>query len=214
MRSISPAWGVVVALVLAQIGLAEGVARRAGERSVTYVFTPMVDVVPGGVPLTAGEASDLAAQARNQVDARDIQKAYGRLGSTISLDDLLRGVEGLEASGALSDEQRERVRAVLTDAQADHAAVVAVQEEILALEAVVSTQVEALLAALPPETRARVEQRVGASAGPKRTPGGPPSGGNPSRGPAGGPPSGSPGGSSPGSASPGAPAAPPPGDAR
>ena len=41
---------------------------------------------------------NLAADARSQVDARDIQQAYARMGSTISLDDLLRGVESLDGN--------------------------------------------------------------------------------------------------------------------
>ncbi|MDP2309601.1 MAG: hypothetical protein Q8P18_26510 [Pseudomonadota bacterium] len=144
-------------LAIGQAALAHVATTRAVERSVTYVFTPLVDVVPGGVPLSAGEAAELSADVRNQVDARDIQQAYARLGSTISLDDLLRGVEGLEASGSLAGPQRERVRAALARAQADHAAVYAVQEEILTLEADLARQGEALLTALPAETRARIE---------------------------------------------------------
>lgn len=167
MRAPSTPWVLIGVLAVAQAGLAHLATTRAAERSVTYVFTPLVDVVSGGVPLSAGEAADLAADTRNQVDARDIQQAYARLGSTISLDDLLRGVEGLEASGSLTGPQRERVRAVLAQAQADHAAVYAVQEEILALEADLGRQAEALLAALSEETRAKVE----AASGSQPTPG-------------------------------------------
>ncbi|MES2639089.1 MAG: hypothetical protein V4850_06385 [Myxococcota bacterium] len=173
MRVPSAPWVLVGVLALAQVASAQVATSRVAARSVTYVFTPLVDVVPGGVPLSGGEAADLAAGARNQVDARDMQQAYARLGSTISLDDLLRGVEGLEASGALTGPQRDRVRRVLTQASADHAAVYAVQAEILTLEADLARQSEALLAALPAETRARIDTTKGA-------PGRSPSSGSPS----------------------------------
>jgi hypothetical protein len=102
---------------------------------VTYVFTPMVDVVPGGAPLSAGEAARVAEDLRTQVDARDIQQAYARMGSTMSLDDLLRGVENLPAAGVPLDATQTRaVGDVLLRARADHDDMRAVQSEILDLE--------------------------------------------------------------------------------
>jgi hypothetical protein len=213
-----PAWLVVAILAFVHVALAQGVAARAGGAPVTYVFTPLVDVVPGGVPVSAGEAAALAAEAKNRVDARDIQQAYARLGSTISLDDLLRGVEEIEAGAApLDAAQRATVQEVLRRAQADHAAVSAVQAEILDLEADLAAQVEAILVALPPETRARVEARAQADApskgaGPRPPgapggPGGPTPPGAPGTAPPGAP--GAPGAAPP--AAPGAPAAAPPG---
>ncbi len=167
-------WIAVVGLAVAQIVLAQVATERAQARAVTYVFTPLVDVVPGGVPLSASEATLLAAEARNQVDARDIQRAYARLGSTLSLDDLLRGVASLEGTdAALGVEQRVRVRTILERARADHAAVLAVQEEILRDEATLSQLVAELLAALPAEARSRVEARVQAEAGASRSAGAP-----------------------------------------
>ena len=167
-------WSAVVCLALAQVVLAQVATERARARAITYVFTPLVDVVPGGVPLSAGEATPLAAEARNQVDARDIQQAYARLGSTLSLDDLLRGVESLDGTDdALEAGQRVRVRTILDRAKADHAAVLAVQDEILRGEAALTQLVHELLAALPPEARSRVQARVQAEAGASR-PAGPP----------------------------------------
>jgi hypothetical protein len=220
-----PAWLVVTILALVHVALARGVAARAGGAPVTYVFTPLVDVVPGGVPVSAGEAAALAAEAKNRVDARDIQQAYARLGSTISLDDLLRGVEEIEAGATpLDAAQRAKVHEVLRRAQADHAAVSAVQAEILDLEADLAVQVEGILAALPPETRARVEARARADApakgaGPRppgapgglgaptqpSAPGGP---GAPTQPSAPGGPGAPPAPGSPGAAPPAAPAAP------
>ena len=159
-------WNVVAALAGVHLVLAALVARRAAESPLTYVFTPLVDVVPGGVPLSAGEAATLAAEAKNQVDARDIQKAYARMGSVLSLDDLLRGVEAIDAgSTALSDGQRTAVRGILDAAREKHQAVVAVQTEILDLERSLDGQAASVLAQLPGETRARVEARARASGG-------------------------------------------------
>lgn len=199
-----PAWIACAALAVVHIVVSHATTGPA-HAEVTYVFTPLVDVVPGGVPLTAGEAASLSAEAKNRVDARDIQEAYARMGSTISLDDLLRGVEGLEGGAhALSSGQRERIGAVLEAAKADHAAVLAVQEEILELEGALGRDVEAVLAALPEADRARLLARVGSGDGPARKgapmgPGGRPgpgSGGPPSGGmgapPSGAPPSGAP----------------------
>jgi hypothetical protein len=91
------------------------------------------------------------------VDARDIQKAYARLGSNVSLNDLLDGFALIEPT--LSAGQRTRIAAVLTGAREKHRAVYAVQDEILRLEADLDRQVDAILTALPPETRARVEAK-------------------------------------------------------
>lgn len=148
-------WSVVVVLGALQVALSAGTLAR-GHGGVTYVFTPLVDVVPGGVPLSAGEASDLASEAKNQVDARDIQRAYARLGSTISLDNLLRGVDALED---LTPAQEVRVATILTRATSDHRAVRAVQGEILDLEAGLDRQGQEILALLPEEARRRVGSR-------------------------------------------------------
>lgn len=148
-------WVVVAALALVQVGLAwRAQTRPAG---VTYVFTPLVDVVPGGLPLDAAEASELKAEAKNAVDARDIQKAFARLGSNLSLVDLLRGVETLDD---LTPDQRRRIGDVLTAAKRDHDAVVAVQREILDLERQLDGQVQGVMAALTPEQQAAVRAKA------------------------------------------------------
>ncbi|MFZ5480903.1 MAG: hypothetical protein ACOZNI_29350 [Myxococcota bacterium] len=119
----------VAALALAAANLALAGAGWARARPVTYVFTPLVDVVPGA--LDGAEAAALQAGAKHHVDARDMRDAYARLGSTLNLADLLAGVESLED---LSQAQRARLAAILDGARADHAAVVEVQREILDLE--------------------------------------------------------------------------------
>jgi hypothetical protein len=142
--------------VLATLATMRGDARRT-----TYVFTPLVDVVPGGAPLTGVEAADLAADAKNKVDARDIQQAFARMGSNISLNDLLEGVEALETSDTpLSPAQKQAIGKILEQARADHDAVWAVQGEILTLESEIDRETADILAALGPEQRARVEAKL------------------------------------------------------
>lgn len=149
-------WIVVALLGAVHLALSTYVAARSA-RSPTYVFTPLVDVVPGGVPLTGEEASQLTADAKNKVDARDIQKAYARMGSNVSLNDLLDGFTYIEPT--LSEAQRTAIAGVLTRAQEQHRAVYAVQGEILTLEADIDRQVTSILATLPADTRARVDAR-------------------------------------------------------
>ena len=156
MSSPSAPWLVVALLSLAQAGLAWATWGRARGSGTTYVFTPLVEVVPGGVPLDGVEAEALLADTRHRVDQREIQKAYGRLGSTLDLDTLLRGVEGLDAAGRpLTDAQRRRIGEVLEAASADHARLVEVQGRILDLEARIGLHVGRVLEALPPDVRAR-----------------------------------------------------------
>jgi hypothetical protein len=126
---------LLAVLALLQVVLSALVLRAGVPAGVTYVFTPMVDVVPGGAPLSAGEAAAVANDLRTQVDARDIQQAYARMGSTMSLDDLLRGVEGLPDAGVpLSAGQAQAVGDLLRQARTDHDAMRSVQAEILDLE--------------------------------------------------------------------------------
>jgi hypothetical protein len=132
----------IAVLALAAMNLALAGAGWARARPVTYVFTPLVDVVPGAVD--GPEAAALEAGAKHRVDARDMQDAYARLGSTMSLDDLLRGVEALDD---LSAGQKARIGEVLARAKADHAAVVDVQREILDLERRLDAEVASLSSA-------------------------------------------------------------------
>jgi hypothetical protein len=150
-------WVVLAVLAIAEVALAWQSWDQARREHVVYVMTPMVDVVPGGAPLTGEEATALSASLRTQVDARDMQSAYAWLGSTLSLDDLLRGVELLDTSDhPLDPIQRERVRLVLTGAQAQHEEILTVQRDILADEAAIDADVAAVLALLPPDVAARV----------------------------------------------------------
>ena len=154
MRS---AWIMVTLLVLAEVLLSWVAWDDARKEHVVYVATPLVDVVPGGAPLSQAEATALTADLRHQVDARDMQTAYAWLGSTLNLDDLLRGVASLETSEhPLDAGQRERVRLILDAAKAQHQEILAVQRDILQAESNIGTDVATVVASLPPDVAARV----------------------------------------------------------
>lgn len=135
---MSSPWPIVTVLALAQAVLGT-IGWSHAHAPVTYVFTPLVNVAPG--TLSGEEAEALDIDLKNQIDARDVQQAYARMGSTMSLLDFLGGVESLQD---LTPAQRTRLAKVLEDAKADHTAVIAVQREILDLEADIGRQVEAL----------------------------------------------------------------------
>jgi hypothetical protein len=136
-------WPFVTALAVLQVVLSGALLRAGVPTGMTYVFTPFLDVVPGGVPVSEDEARVLAA--RGNAEARDIQQAYARLGSTLSLDDLVRGVEALsDGRTRLSPAQAARVAAILESARADRAALLALQSEILDREADVARKVAVL----------------------------------------------------------------------
>lgn len=152
-------WTLAAGLALLQGALGVAAVLRARQEHTTYVLTPLVDVVPGGAPLGAVEAAQLTKDLRHNAEARDMQLAYARLGSTLSLDDLLRGVEALDAAGVpLQGAQAAAVRETLSRAKQDHADIVKVQADILDTEAKLGAKVDTILARLPPETRARVQQ--------------------------------------------------------
>lgn len=153
-------WLVVGVLALVEVGLAWATWDRARRDHVVYVMTPMVDVVPAGAPLSGDETNALTSSLRTQVDARDMQSAYAWLGSTLSLDDLVRGVALLDGSDhPLTADQRARAHDVLTRAKAQHDEIIGVQRDILREEATIGVEVAAVTAQLPPEVAARLQRR-------------------------------------------------------
>jgi hypothetical protein len=165
------AWAVAAFFAVAQVGLAWvswGEARRG---SVTYVFTPMLDVEPAGAPLSAEEAARLQKDLPNGLVRSDVSGAFSLLGSTLSLDDLLRGVETLELAGKpLDAAQSARIGAILESAKDDHAAILQVQSDVLDTEAEIRREIEEIAAMLPPEAAARISR---GSKAPGRPPGPP-----------------------------------------
>ena len=155
--------GWILAIVLAGINLSlaiSGSQQQAAET--TYVLTPIVDVIPQGAPLESSEVEALMASLRTPQDPSNVQDAYATLGSTLTLHDLLRGVSSLASTQVpLTPSQSEAISATLEAAEADHAALVEVQEKILALEAKLGRDVNRIMMRLPAEDRTRIAAAIG-----------------------------------------------------
>lgn len=146
----APYGWLMAACLLAHLGLA--IWSRAESAPETFVLTPYVEVVPGAAPLGATDAAALAAELRGPIDARAIQRGYAWMGSTLSLTDLIDGINALDAAGLpLSGGQRAELAAQLAEVRADHAAMVAVQTEILDRERALDQAIEAARGALGAE---------------------------------------------------------------
>ena len=110
-------------------------------QATTYVLTPMVDILPEGPPLTTTEQDNLLGELRHQPEARDMQMAYSRMGATLSLHDLLRGIGGLEKTQyKLSARQTKRIEKLLTRAQETHGKLRDTQRDILDTERILAAQ--------------------------------------------------------------------------
>jgi len=128
-------WIVVLALVLANASVAAYDLWYPKHKGTVYVLTPMIDIIPEGSPIDGAEKEHLLSELRHQSEARDMQKAYAYLGSTLSLHDLLRGIEAIEASTTpLSEQQRSSVIHKLKQSQENHRELQTVQRELITLE--------------------------------------------------------------------------------
>ena len=155
------AWFTVAGLAVLNLGLAVDDFREAPTQT-TYVLTPIVDVVPQGSPLEATEVEALMAALRTPEDPNNVQEAFATLGSTLSLHDLLRGIESLEGTDIpLSASQSDAIAKNLEAAKADHEALVALQEEILVMEAKLGRDINRVMMRLPPEDRGRIVAALG-----------------------------------------------------
>ena len=100
-----------------------------------FVLTPFYQVVPKGSVWTTEELSKIQAEMPSALEARDMHKAYARLGSTLSIDDVLKGIDGLEASGVpLTEAQHAEIQEAISNLQADHQKMRQVQRELIQLE--------------------------------------------------------------------------------
>lgn len=101
----------------------------------TYVLTPFLDVVPEGVEWTPAELEQLQQHLPNMLEARDMARGYAHLGSTLNIDDVIQGIEGLRISEhPLSDTQQQQVRVVVEQFIAEHQQMRTVQHELLEIE--------------------------------------------------------------------------------
>ncbi|MEC8379412.1 MAG: hypothetical protein VXZ96_03785, partial [Myxococcota bacterium] len=74
-----------------------------------------------------------------------MQQAYSRLGATLSVYDILRGIGNLDKSDyPLSRSQKQRIEKLLTHAQDTHTALRVVQKNILDIERTLATQLSEL----------------------------------------------------------------------
>ncbi len=160
-RAARIGWILVGVLVLVELGLAAD-AYRTKRPLVTYVLSPVVDVVPPGSPLDVQESQALMSSLRTPEDAKDVQDAFATLGSTLSLHDLLRGVEALEGTETpLTSVQTEEIGGILAQARDQHKALREVQEEILVLEAKLGRDVNRMMMRIPAEDRTRIVAAIG-----------------------------------------------------
>ena len=107
----------------------------SGASTKQFVLTPFYQVVPKGSVWTTEELSEIQAEMPNALEARDMHKAYARLGSTLSIDDVLRGVDALDNSTVpLTQTQRMHIQETVGGLQADHQEMIKVQHELIRLE--------------------------------------------------------------------------------
>ena len=107
----------------------------SGTPTKQFVLTPFYQVVPKDSVWTIEELSEIQAEMPIALEARDMHKAYARLGSTLSIDDVLRGIDAIETSTVpLSPPQRTHIQAAISDVQSDHQQMRQVQGELIRLE--------------------------------------------------------------------------------
>jgi hypothetical protein len=125
----------IAILVTANITVAAWNLYQPAIPATTYVLTPLVDIIPEGPGLSPAETESLLQELRHQPEARDMQKAYARMGSTLSLHDLLRGIGQLDMSDSpLSKRQDKSLEGLLQQALERHKRLRDVQNKILEVE--------------------------------------------------------------------------------
>ena len=141
---------IIVALTLGNLLLAIYNVLDPVNKGTVYVMTPMIDILPEGNPIDESEQKRLLSELRYQSEARDMQKAYAYLGSTLSLHDLLRGMEAIdESSFPLSDSQRKQLAGKLDSVQEKHQELLHIQRDLIELEGEITDQVDRLHRSIP-----------------------------------------------------------------
>ena len=93
----------------------------SGAPTKQFVLTPFYQVVPKGSVWTVEELSEIQAEMPSALEARDMHKAYARLGSTLSIDDVLRGIDALEHSQfPLTQTQHRSLQTTIAELTSDH----------------------------------------------------------------------------------------------
>ena len=79
---------------------------------------------------TTEELSELQSKMPNALEARDMHKAYARLSSTLSIDDVLRGIDALEQSQCpLTQTQHRSLQTTIAELTSDHQEMQKVQRD-------------------------------------------------------------------------------------
>lgn len=126
---------VVIALAVVNSVLAVWIATASEPSTTQYVLTPLYQVVPQGSVWTTEELADIKAEMPNALEARDMQKAYARLGSTLTVDDVIKGIDALsDTSISLSPDQQASIKTQIEELKDDHKAMIEVQRELIRLE--------------------------------------------------------------------------------
>ena len=101
----------------------------------TYVLTPFMKVVPENTEWTMQELEKMQSQIPAALEARDMAGGYSHLGSTLSIDDVLRGLDSLDKSTTpLTDVQREQIAQEVSLFTSKHKEIRDVQKELLDIE--------------------------------------------------------------------------------
>ena len=101
----------------------------------TYVLTPFLEVVPEGTEWTPAELEQLQQHLPNMLEARDMARGYAHLGSTLNIDDVIQGIDGLGLSEVpLSDAQEKEVRSIVRQFLEEHQQMRTVQHDLLDIE--------------------------------------------------------------------------------
>lgn len=125
----------VVFLMGVNLVLAIVIAMNAKKESKRFVLTPIYQVVPKGSVWTAEELSAMNAEMPNALEARDMHKAYASLGSTLTVDDVIKGVDALSTSSyPLTTAQQQVIKTQIGLLRNDHKEMVQAQEELIRLE--------------------------------------------------------------------------------
>lgn len=111
----------------------------------TYVLTPFLEVVPEGTEWTPAEMEQLQQHLPNMLEARDMDRGYAHLGSTLNIDDVIQGIDGLEMSDVpLSDAQQAQVHSTVRQFLEEHQQIRTVQHDLLEIEGRIRQNLESL----------------------------------------------------------------------
>ena len=134
MNNITIPKGIVF-LVGVNLVLAIVSAIFAEKQSKRFVLTPIYQVVPKGSVWTVEELAEIKSEMPNALEARDMQKAYASLGSTLTVDDVIKGIDALSRSDyPLTQAQEQGIREKITALEKSHKEMMQVQRELIQLE--------------------------------------------------------------------------------